>query len=49
MQTTRFVVSLNVVVEATSEEEAAMMIDRALAGPFDCNVVDVFEEDPDQR
>ena len=49
METTRFVVSLNVLVEATSEDEASMMVERALAGRFDNDVVDVFPEDPDKR
>lgn len=49
METTRYVVSVNVVVEATSEDEASAMVERALAGRFDNQVVDVFPEDPDKR
>jgi hypothetical protein len=49
METTRYVVSVNVVVEATSEDEASMMVERALAGWLDNDIVDVFAEDPDQR
>jgi hypothetical protein len=49
METTRYVVSVNVVVEATSEDEASMMVERALAGRLDNDIVDVFAEDPDQR
>lgn len=49
METTRFVVSINVVVEATSEEEASMIVERALAGRLNSEVVDVFAEDPDKR
>lgn len=49
METTRYVVSVNVVVEATSEDEASMTVERALAGKFDNNVIDVFPEDPDKR
>ena len=49
METTRFVVSVNVIVEATSEEEASLVVERALAGRFDNDVVDVFEEDADKR
>lgn len=49
METTRYVVSVNVIVEATSEDEASMMVERTLAGHFDNNVVDVFSEDPDKR
>jgi hypothetical protein len=49
METTRYVVSVNVVVEATSEVEASMMVERALAGRLDNDIVDVFAEDPDQR
>lgn len=45
----RYVVSVNVVVEATSEDEASMMIERCLAGEFDNDVIDVFAEDPDKR
>lgn len=44
-----YVVSVNVVVEATSEDEASMMVERALAGRLDNDIVDVFAEDPDQR
>ena len=46
---TRYVVSVNVVVEATSEAEASMMVERSLAGKFDNDVIDVFAEDPDKR
>lgn len=49
MDVTRFVVSVNLIVEATSEEEAAMVVERALAGRFDNDVVDVFAEDADKR
>lgn len=49
METSRYVVSVNVMVEATSEDEASMMVERALAGRFDNDVVDVFAEDPDKR
>ena len=49
MEINRYVVSVNVVVEATSEEEASTMVERALAGRFDNQVVDVFPEDPDKR
>lgn len=49
MEITRYVVSVNVVVEATSEDEASMMVERALAARFDNNVIDVFPEDPDKR
>jgi hypothetical protein len=49
MEITRYVVSVNVVVEATSDDEASMMVERALAGKFDNNVIDVFPEDPDKR
>jgi len=49
METTRFVVSVNVIVEATSEDEASLIVERALAGRFDNNVVDVFAEDVNKR
>jgi hypothetical protein len=45
----RYVVSVNVIVEATSEEEASTMIERNLAGRFEHQIVDVFAEDPDQQ
>ena len=46
---TRYIVSVNIIVEATTEEEAALFVERALAGSFDHNVIDVFPEDPDER
>lgn len=49
MGTTRYVVSVNVIVEATSEDEASMMVERTLAGHFDNDIVDVFAEYPDKR
>lgn len=49
METTRYIVSVNVIVEATSEDEASMMVERTLAGHFDNDIVDVFAEDPDKR
>jgi hypothetical protein len=49
MEATRFIVSINVVVEATSEDEASMIVERALAGRLDSEVIDVFAEDPDRR
>lgn len=49
MEITRYVVSVNVIVEATSEHEASTTVERALAGRFDNQVVDVFPENPDKR
>lgn len=49
MEATRFVVSVNVLVEASSEEEASKLVEGALAGRFEHDVVDVFPEDPDKR
>jgi hypothetical protein len=49
MEISRYVVSVNVVVEARSEDEASIMVEKALAGKFDNNVVDVFAENPDNR
>ena len=49
MELIRFVVSVNVTVEATSEDEASAMVERALAGRLDNQVVDAFPEDPDKR
>lgn len=46
---TRYIVLVNVVVEATSEEEAALFVERAFAGRFDHDVIDVAEESPDER
>ena len=45
----RYVVSVNVIVEATTEEEASLFVERSLAGRFDNEVIDVFAEDPDKR
>ncbi len=42
---TRFVVSVNVNVEATSEDEASMIVERALAGRFDNEIVSVLVDD----
>jgi len=49
METNRYVVSVNVVVEATAEDEASMIVERELAGCFDNEVIHVFAEDPDKR
>lgn len=49
METNRYVVSVNIVVEATAEDEASMIVERDLAGRFDNEVIDVFAEDPDKR
>lgn len=49
MEVIRYVVSVNVIVEATSEDEASMMVERTLAGKFDSNLIDVFPEAPDKR
>jgi preprotein translocase subunit SecB len=49
METNRYVVSVNIVVEATAEDEASMIVERELAGRFDNEVIDVFAEDPDKR
>jgi len=45
METIRYIVSVNVIVEATAEDEACMMVERALAGRFDNDIVSVSAED----
>ena len=46
---TRYIVSVNVIVEATAEEEASLIVERELAARFDSEIIDVFAEDPDKR
>lgn len=45
----RYVVSVNITITATDETEAQMLIERALAGVAEHDVVDTFAEDVDAR
>jgi hypothetical protein len=47
MDTKRFVASVNITIEATDPDEAEMMLERALAGLAEYQVVEVFSEDTD--
>ena len=43
----RYVVTLDVLVEATTEDEASEFVRQVLAGPFDVDITGVFEEGPE--
>ena len=43
----RFVVTLDVLVEAPSEDEASEFIRQVLTGRFDVDITGVFEEGPE--
>lgn len=45
----RFVVSVNFVVEARTDDEATDIVRRTLPGSLEANLIDVFAEDSDQR
>jgi hypothetical protein len=45
----RYVVSVNIIVTATDPDEAAMTVERMLAGVADHDVIDTFAEDVDAR
>jgi len=45
----RFEVTVTVLVEATAEDEAALIVERELAGKFDSELVSVVESDSGAR
>lgn len=47
--TRRYVISVNLVIVAESEDEASTMVERALAGVAEHDIIDCFPEEVDER